>query len=128
MPFILTSLVIFYLSSLANFNNPLEDLILGDKILHVFAYYFYGLTIIVALAGNFYKLTYIRIILLTLVIGIIYALFDELHQVYVPGRFPDIYDVFADIIGILISLFFGKSIKLYIRKTLLIKLKLANKA
>jgi VanZ family protein len=34
---------------------------------------------------------------------VIYGLFDEIHQYYVPGRFADPYDFLANIIGIMIA-------------------------
>lgn len=36
--------------------------------------------------------------------GISFALFDELHQMFIPGRSADIYDAMADISGIVVSL------------------------
>lgn len=43
--------------------------------------------------------------LFVLLIGSIYAMSDELHQSFVPGRMPDIFDFLVDVIGIILSLF-----------------------
>jgi VanZ family protein len=51
---------------------------------------------------------------LTILIGSIYAISDEIHQFFVPGRSSDIGDVAADIIGIIIIIliyFIGKQFK-----------------
>ena len=42
----------------------------------------------------------------TLIICILYAISDEIHQLFVPGRGGQIKDVFIDSIGIIISIFF----------------------
>lgn len=41
------------------------------------------------------------------VIGIVYAATDEIHQIFVPGRGPAVRDVGIDAIGIAIGLFFA---------------------
>ncbi len=38
-----------------------------------------------------------------LLILVIYAILDELHQYFVPGRFCSIYDVYIDSLGILLA-------------------------
>ena len=38
---------------------------------------------------------------LCLILGVLYAFSDELHQAFVPGRTPDIIDVLTDILGML---------------------------
>lgn len=44
-------------------------------------------------------------ILLTLVLGVLYAISDEIHQSYVPGRETNGMDLACDSIGIFASLF-----------------------
>lgn len=127
IPFILTSLAIFILSGKEHLRNPLDDFLWGDKLVHVVAYFFYGITIIIALVGNLRNASVIRIVLLTLCIGTLYAIFDEFHQSFIPGRFACIYDVFADVTGIVISLFFVRKLKVFISKITLITLKFADK-
>lgn len=38
---------------------------------------------------------------LLIVLGILYGLSDEIHQMYVPGRSPDVADLVADALGVM---------------------------
>jgi VanZ family protein len=38
----------------------------------------------------------------TVILGVVYALSDELHQKLVPGRSADIFDFLADCIGVVV--------------------------
>lgn len=40
---------------------------------------------------------------LLIVLGILYGLSDEIHQAYVPGRSPDIADLVADALGVIVG-------------------------
>ena len=57
---------------------------------------------------------------ITLGAGIIYAIFDEIHQAFSPGRTPKITDIYIDmlgvILGILIVLIISKLYKIKTRK------------
>lgn len=48
-----------------------------------------------------------------IIIGCIFAISDELHQAYVPGRDGDVLDLLADFLGIMVFVFIYKW---YIRK------------
>ncbi len=52
---------------------------------------------------------------LTLLIGTIYALSDEVHQIYVPGRSFAIRDILIDTLGIILSIIIYKIIKKHIK-------------
>ncbi len=52
---------------------------------------------------------------LTLLIGSIYALSDEIHQIYVPGRSFAIRDILIDTLGIILSIIIYKIIKKHIK-------------
>ncbi len=78
-----------------------------DKILHFGA--FFGLTVL--LRTNFLSRTNLKENLLrkdiyTLTICLVYALFDEIHQMFIPGRSCDPYDLIADFAGTLMGLLF----------------------
>lgn len=45
-----------------------------------------------------------RKIFASLIISISYAILDEVHQIFVPGRVAGIKDLFTDLIGILIAI------------------------
>ena len=42
----------------------------------------------------------------SIIVGCCYAVFDEIHQAFVPGRSADVFDVLADVIGVLIVINF----------------------
>lgn len=48
-----------------------------------------------------YDLKISKKLAITIILGIIYAIFDELHQGFVGGRTPRIFDVFIDFLGVL---------------------------
>ncbi len=77
-----------------------------DKILHLIAYYVFGLTLLIATLNVEVRK---RLILVTL-IGIFFGISDEFHQYFIPGRDADIWDIAADSIGVIISLPFWKLI------------------
>lgn len=42
-----------------------------------------------------------------MLVVLLYALSDEWHQSFVPGRFPSLYDVFFDLLGAFLALWFA---------------------
>jgi VanZ family protein len=109
-PFIIASAGIFYLS-----HQPMDDylqidFILSDKILHLIGYFGYGLTLLSA-ALAFWNIDDRRKIFLTILLfGALFALSDEIHQYFIPGRNCDFFDWVADMIGITLSLFMLKPV------------------
>ena len=100
VPAIVIAILIFYFSSLP---NPLPPIPSGppsaidiNLILHTCE--FAGLSFFVAY-GYFHKFNIKYVILVT----VIYAVIDEIHQYFVPNRFFDAFDVFIDIIGVVIG-------------------------
>lgn len=47
----------------------------------------------------------LKIILIVFFVSIVYALFDEAHQLFVPGRFASLKDILIDGIGVLCAIF-----------------------
>lgn len=70
-----------------------------DKPLHVLAYFGLAVVVVRAVAGGLP----VRLDLRTAAIGMLitagYGVFDEVHQVFVPGRSGDVYDLLADAAG-----------------------------
>lgn len=99
-PFIVMCSTIFHLSSLSDPNIP--PLLLfpySDKVLHILAFLGVGLT---AAFGTYLRLqkaikktAYIE----AWTLAALYGLFDEIHQMYTPNRFPSVADWIADTIG-----------------------------
>ena len=52
-----------------------------------------------------YKIKEINQIGASLIIGVIYASTDEIHQAFIPGRGPQITDVMLDSLGVLTGIF-----------------------
>lgn len=92
--------VIFYLSHLPAEELPGWQIPYLDKVIH---------------AAEFGILAWLsfksfRAIWPAFLFAFLYALSDEFHQFFVPGRFPDIYDLLADTSGIFLVLLFVKKI------------------
>lgn len=102
-PFILIILGIFFLSNQSTLPPELNSFNYEDKLLHIIAYFILGVSLIFAILINFPNFNKKNIIITLLIIGAVYAITDEIHQIYVPGRCAEIYDLFADLFGILLS-------------------------
>ena len=67
-----------------------------DKIMHITEYLILGILGVIATGERK---------LLAFKIGILFAISDEIHQSFIPGRFSDFFDVCADIVGLSIATF-----------------------
>lgn len=80
------------------------------KNAHFFVYLFLGVFMITVLRGS--GVHGLKCIVFALLICILYAASDEIHQVFVPGRGAQVQDVIIDSagasVGILLYLLFGK--------------------
>ncbi|WP_026896056.1 VanZ family protein [Clostridiisalibacter paucivorans] len=85
----------------ANFNIRRFNHILR-KNAHFFAYLILGILVINALNASG-KCGY-KSVALTLFICVLYAISDEVHQMFVPGRGPQIKDVFIDSAGTIVGI------------------------
>jgi VanZ family protein len=72
--------------------------------MHLFAYLIFGLTLIYGIYKSV-NLSSIKEFLILFSCGSVYAITDEIHQYFVPGRTCDIFDILADITGIVLSYF-----------------------
>ena len=83
------------------------------KLAHFFLYTLGGILILLHI--NLYKITDKSKVIASLIIGTAYAITDELHQLFVPGRSGEIKDVCLDslglITGIILLLIFLKFIE-----------------
>ena len=84
-----------------NIVNRIEKII--RKLAHFSIYTIVGILLMSLMSTyNFKELDKIAI---SLIIGIIYASTDEIHQAFIPGRGPLITDVILDSIGVLTGIF-----------------------
>jgi len=92
--FLLYTIFIFALSSIPGKSVP-SQITPYSLLFHFILYFFYGITIF-----HFFK----RRIVSSISFGILYALSDEIHQYFVPGRSCDPVDFLVDSIAIVISI------------------------
>ena len=67
---------------------------------HIGLYAVLGATLLYALNDH----EYFEQILYTLLIGIGYAIIDEIHQYFVPGRAFELYDILLDTLGVILMI------------------------
>jgi VanZ family protein len=99
-PVLAYAVLIFYLSSLSTFPEEIPSFFGFDKIVHFLEYYFFGCLLYRWLSSTKRYRKRRSALLITIVIGTIYALTDEWHQSLVPGRDASLWDALFDTAGI----------------------------
>lgn len=90
--------LLFIASSIPDLNPDKLAIKLSDKSWHIFVYMPLGYLLRFAISrkpGPFAGMPAFW----ALALGMLYGLFDEIHQSFVPGRYMDVLDVIADGIG-----------------------------
>ncbi len=98
------ALLIFLLSSFSG--DKTEKLYLfkhSDKIIHLFEYAILCFLVSKTLSFTLKESVKRYAGLAAIVITLLYAISDEFHQSFVPGRYAEVYDVFADGMGAVLS-------------------------
>ena len=85
------------------------------KLAHFSVYLALGLTLSVGMQ-TFLKLRISMRTIIAFIIGVLYAVSDEIHQVFVPGRSCELRDMFIDSIGVLLGSLFITVLFLLIRR------------
>lgn len=98
-PAIVYAAALFWASGMSRLPLPHLGLDLQDKLLHASAYALFSLLIYRALSRPSPLVR--RLHTGSALLGIGYAVTDELHQLFVPGRQAELSDLAADIIGII---------------------------
>ncbi len=104
-PAIVWAVVIFLLSSVPSSEIPKLEILSHDKLIHETIFFIFGVFVYRALDPGIASHVFNwkrALVSFAIVVG--YGILDELHQHFVPGRTPDIYDALADATGGLISL------------------------
>jgi VanZ family protein len=104
IPLTLYWLVLFTATTLPG--DQLPNLHLSDKIEHFSA--FFILAVLLNLALIYQRKSYLFFkyaATVTIIICLSYAAIDELHQMFIPGRFADIRDWLADSTGVFLGVF-----------------------
>ena len=105
---------IYFLSSIPHLNSGLGkwDFVLR-KGAHVFEYTVLTTLLLRAFKRTWHEWTWRRAWITAAIIAVLYALSDEFHQSFVPGRGPSVHDVLIDSVGVIIAIQFFKRMKLY---------------
>jgi VanZ family protein len=104
---------IFYLSSLPGEELPLPNLPFADKVAHFVTYL--GLGVLLACRRGLTDLLRERRVTawtkggwIAPTVGIVYGIFDEVHQLYTPNRTFDLFDFAVDVAGILVGFWLAR--------------------
>ncbi|MBD3168088.1 MAG: teicoplanin resistance protein VanZ [candidate division Zixibacteria bacterium] len=103
LPAIAYSTLIIYVSSLPQIKTPPVGFDPGDKVLHMIAYFIFGILWYRAFSAAEVDRRY-PIINVLVLYGFSFAALDELHQYFVPNREMDFWDFAADVTGIILAI------------------------
>ena len=109
-PAIFYALLIFAVSSIPHLNPPNLHLKFQDKLSHFLEYAIFAFLLKRAFSNASNLFFKKNSWWLTLAIGILYAVGDELYQKTVLGRSSEVYDFVADSLGVVLTLL---GIKIY---------------
>lgn len=115
-PLLVYSGMIFYVSSMPALDAP-QVMPHADKFFHLGAYFPFGFLAARALVGTSSGLTGFRLGLGAVGLTALYAVSDEFHQMFVPGRTASAGDVMADVIGGILGVLVYQIIFLKSRKS-----------
>jgi VanZ family protein len=93
---------IYYVS--AQSAPPMLGPAVSDKVAHAIAYFGFGMLAFRAVAGGLAAQVTAPRATATMIISMVYAVTDEVHQLFVPGRNGDVADVLADATGAALAL------------------------
>jgi len=95
--------LIFFLSSLSQFPETVPSFFGFDKVVHFVEYYIFGWLLYRWLSSPDWVWGRRGVLLMTLLVGIGYAVGDEWHQSFVPVRDASFFDVLLDAAGIAVA-------------------------
>jgi VanZ family protein len=100
-PVLIWALLIMAVSSIPNLKTPAEGIVFSDKAAHFAEYFVFGLLA----ADMLWKINKNNryIILITIIMGTTYGILDELHQLFIPGRKTDVFDMTSDALGAILA-------------------------
>ena len=106
LPIVLFAGMIYYVSSIPSVAVPSLGIDFEDKLIHIVVYFVFGWLLIRALHFGKQEPISKKILIFSVILGLLYGLSDELHQYFIPGRFSEFWDWLADGIGILLGIEF----------------------
>ena len=109
IPLVIHWISIFILTSLPSKSLPVVSF--DDKVKHFIAYLVLSVLLTLSLWAlprfNRLKTGFIKY---SFIIAIFYSTFDEIHQIFIPGRYAEIWDWIANLFGIILGIFLIKVI------------------
>jgi VanZ family protein len=110
LPIFVWAIIIFWLSTLSKLPYVKTPIIAADKLAHITVYFIFCLLSRRALFFQI-SLPFLKkwSLVCAFILTCLYGYLDEVHQLFVPGRMYDYYDMLADAFGALlfIVLFMG---------------------
>ena len=97
---LLIAIEIFYFSSIPGARLMAGNLDLSIAY-HLFVFFLLNFFLLISVNGS--KKIRIKSLIVVLVVSLAYAFLDEIHQIFVPFRYPDIGDILINSTGIFIS-------------------------
>ena len=101
--FVIYSIAIIYFSNQPQAPNIVNIFWGFDKILHLSAYLLYYISSIFFINGINKSLIKSKLEIYSILLSALFAISDEFHQYFIPGRSAEFGDILADIIGILLG-------------------------
>ena len=96
--------IIFTLTSIPKLQTPINDTLSIDKLAHFTVYMIFAFLFM----KMFKTKQYTQKLKLLSILAVLVPIFDELHQIPIPGRFFSYYDILADLLGFLTVIFYFK--------------------
>lgn len=104
IPLVIHWISIFVLTSLPS--KSLPHFAFDDKVKHFIAYLVLSVLLTLSLrAQSRFKRLKTGFIKYAFVITVLYSTFDEIHQIFIPGRDAEIWDWVANLFGIILGIF-----------------------
>lgn len=102
---ILWTILILILSLVPHLEAPSIGVKREDLIAHFFMYFILGISLLRTVNQNFKNIFYI------IFFGILFGIFNEINQIWIPGRRFEFLDILSNSSGIILSIFFKNFFK-----------------
>jgi VanZ family protein len=96
------AVMIFLVSAIPSLSPARFGLVLEDKVLHFIEFSILSFLLFLAFSTSGNAFIKKHIFILSSIVGIVYAISDEIHQSFVPGRSCEFLDFVADSLGIVL--------------------------
>ena len=95
-----SGLITYFLNNILKINNVEILEVIIRKCAHLFEYFVLGVLIINCIKD--YKIN--KIVFIAIILCMLYACTDELHQLFIPGRSGNVIDITIDTLGSIIGI------------------------